>query len=71
MASRRLKFWTPALLAVALFSGLGCQARRQPLRANLSPSKVALPREPMRITTARVFRGSVSSVSIQNDLIAR
>jgi len=76
MASRRQKVRTLAALAVVLLSGLGCQARHhlsssQPLRATLSPLKAALPSEQMRITTARVFRGSVSSVSIQDDLIAR
>ena len=84
MASRWLKLWTATAIAVALQAGLGCQARRLPamiqvpdtrsISANHLPDgHPDMTSQPSRhwSPSTRVFRGSVSSASFENDLIAR
>jgi hypothetical protein len=78
MASRWLKLWTASAFAVALLSGLGCQARHHhsgPTLAATQQSKAvvhpgyARP-DYAKIRSPRVFRGSVSSVLNENDIIS-
>jgi hypothetical protein len=84
MASHWLKLWTATAIAVALQAGLGCQARRLPamiqvpdtrsISANHPPDgHPDMTSQPSRHwpPNTRVFRGSVSSASSENDLIAR
>lgn len=84
MASRWLRLWTATTLAVALQVGLGCQARRLPtmiqmpdarrMSANHLPDgRPDITSQPSRhwSPNTRVFRGSVSSASFENDPIAR
>jgi len=84
MASRRLRLWTASALAVALQTGMGCQARRLPTVTQVSANQTVLvnhPPDARPVLTSepsrhwapgmRIFRGSVSSVSVENDLIVR
>jgi len=70
------RFETVCLLILALLFVLGCDGghrvqdqRGQTLRADDMHRPVLTAQK--RMSTAHVFRGSVSSLSIQDDLIAR
>jgi len=84
MASQWVKLWTASALAVALQTSMGCQGRRLPamstapdprtVSANHPPDgRSVMTSQPSRrwSPNTRVFRGSVSSAAIENDLIAR
>jgi len=79
MASHRLRLWTAAALAVALQTGLGCQARHPSAIGESANIRIAsTSQQPTgrssirhRHPEVRIFRGSVSSAPHQDDLIAR
>ena len=82
ISENAMKLWTASALAVALQVGMGCQASRPTaiIQASRTGSANHPPdghplilSQPLRhwVPGMRIFRGSVSSVSVENDLIAR
>ncbi len=65
MAAQKQWFETVCLLVLALLFVLGCH------RSQLAQVRKPVLPEHKRLMTTHVFRGSVSSLSIQDDLIAR
>jgi hypothetical protein len=59
------RFETVCVLMLALLFVLGCH------RSQLAQNRKPVLSEHKRIMTTHVFRGSVSSLSIQDDLIAQ